>query len=66
MLGGTSTVITPDRNDVTRLARLAETRFRSVATDGGHRWRDSGYWLLLLLAGCCLLWSRRGWTVVYT
>lgn len=66
-LGGTATVITPDQTDITRLARLAETQFRSVAAeDGGQRWRDSGYWLVPLLAGCCLLWSRRGWTVVYS
>lgn len=66
-LGGTTTVVTPDPSDVTRLARLAETQFRSVsADDGGERWQDSGYWLLPLLVGGCLLWSRRGWTVVYS
>ena len=66
-LGGTSTVITPDQGDVTSLARIAETQFRSVeAEGGGQHWRDSGYWLVPLLVGCCLLWSRRGWTVVYS
>jgi Ca-activated chloride channel family protein len=59
--------ITPmsvDASDVEAIARRAESDLRaSLESEGGDRWKDSGYALLPLLALCGLLWSRKGWVV---
>ena len=63
-LKGTLTTVTPDETDITRLIRMVETRFQAAASeDGGSRWRDEGYWLMIPLALVSLLWFRRGWVV---
>jgi Mg-chelatase subunit ChlD len=63
-LKGTFTTVTPDETDITRLIRMVETRFQAAAPDdGGSRWRDEGYWLMIPLALVSLLWFRRGWVV---
>jgi len=63
-LKGSLTMVTPDDTDVTRVARLVETRFQAASPeDGGSRWRDEGYWLMIPLALISLLWFRRGWVV---
>lgn len=61
---GSLILITPDSRDVDELARVVETQFAAaVGPDGGARWKDYGYWLVPLVALCCLWWFRPGWTI---
>ncbi len=63
-LGSRLVAVTPDRSDVSMIARrLAEAdRLKDVAGQGEH-WRDFGYWLTPLLALLILAGFRRGWLV---
>ena len=63
-LGATIQQLTPDEQDVGKIAQRA----RSLETASGtqteeQRQEDAGYFLLPLLALFALLWSRRGWRV---
>ena len=63
-LGATIQQLTPDEQDVGKIAQRA----RSLETASGtqteeQRPEDAGYFLLPLLALFALLWSRRGWRV---
>lgn len=63
-LGGSMTRVTPDEQDVVRLAGMVESNLQAAySEEGGERWKDLGYWgvLLMLLPGA--FWFRRGWTV---
>jgi Ca-activated chloride channel family protein len=63
-LKGSLTTVTPDNTDITRVVRSVETRFQAaLPEDGGSRWRDEGYWLMIPLALISLLWFRQGWVV---
>jgi Ca-activated chloride channel family protein len=56
--------LTIDQADVERVALAARSEFTTVKADQmGNRWRDGGYTLLLLIALCALMWSRKGWVV---
>ena len=64
---GSVTRATVDDRDVRRLAsRIESSLVISAQRDGGGRWRDSGYWLVPVLALLMLLWFRPGWTVDYS
>ena len=64
---GAVTRATVDDRDVRRLAsRIESSLVISAQRDGGGRWRDSGYWLVPVLALLMLLWFRPGWTVDYS
>jgi len=53
-----------DSRDVELLAKGAATSLTQVSdSEMSERWRDDGYWLLPLIAGCFLLWFRKGWVV---
>jgi len=63
-LGATIQKITPDEQDVEKIAHRA----RSLETASGlqteeQRPEDAGYYLLPLLAFFAFFWSRRGWRV---
>jgi Ca-activated chloride channel homolog len=63
-LRATVVKLTVDQVDVEKVARGAQSGFRSLsATGDGARWQDAGYGLLPLLAFVLLLWSRKGWVV---
>lgn len=56
--------LTVDDRDVERIARTAQSDFRSAPmNEGGESWKDAGYSLLPLIALIALAWSRRGWAV---
>ncbi|BHH85901.1 VWA domain-containing protein [Desulforhopalus sp. 52FAK] len=53
-----------DSSDVELLAQRAATSLTRISnSEMGERWRDDGYWFLPLIAGCFLLWFRKGWVV---
>jgi Ca-activated chloride channel family protein len=56
--------VSVDSGDIQSLTRRINTQFQNAQTaQGGSRWRDEGYWLLLPIALLSLLWFRRGVTV---
>ena len=63
-MGGSMIGVTPDDRDVSDLAKRVGTNFQVVGpTDGGERWADAGYWLVVVMLFPALFWFRRGWTV---
>lgn len=61
---GSLVIATPDGRDVDQLTRIVETQFSVAGSQaGGERWRDSGYWLVPLIALLALWWFRPGWTI---
>lgn len=60
----TAIPITVDTADVERVARRAQSDFKTAtrAIDG-ERWQDAGYALMPFIALCALMWSRKGWVV---
>ena len=62
--GASVTEMTIDQSDVERLAQKAQRDFRAAPLySGDERWRDTGFYLLPLIALVALAWSRRGWVV---
>lgn len=54
--------VTPDRADVTAIARQLNNTDRFADVVGqGERWQDAGYWLCVPLAVLILAGFRRGW-----
>ena len=63
-LGATLQQLTPDGQDVERIAHRARTLETVAGTQTEEqRPEDAGYFLLPLLALFALFWSRRGWRV---
>jgi Ca-activated chloride channel family protein len=60
---GMFTRIKPDSSDVTALAWEIQATAKATAAGEGDRWRDEGYWLLIVMAGIGALWFRRGWVL---
>jgi Ca-activated chloride channel family protein len=61
---GSLVIATPDGSDIDQLTRIVETQFSVAGSqEGGERWRDSGYWLVPLIALLALWWFRPGWTI---
>jgi Ca-activated chloride channel family protein len=66
-LDGTFTSVTPDGNDVDRIAARCERALAAaVELEGGERWRDFGYFLISVIALLSLVWFRPGWLVAYS
>jgi Ca-activated chloride channel family protein len=65
--GGTLVSSTIDGADVDRVMNKIRTNLVSAIEENENlRWHDAGYYLVWPLALLVLIWSRRGWTVVWT
>jgi Ca-activated chloride channel family protein len=62
-LGGSLTTVTPDSSDVQSLASKVETSLSHAPVGEGQQWKDSGYFLLFLIAFIALSFFRRGGSV---
>ena len=62
-MDGTVTEVTPDKRDVESLSASIERSIKSAPTQEGQRWKDEGYYLLILLALILLTFFRRGGSV---
>jgi len=62
-MGGTVTTVTPDKRDVDELSARIERSISQVPAQEGQQWKDSGYYLLVLLALIMLSFFRRGGSV---
>ena len=63
-VGAQISMLTVDDADVRQIASNAVSDIRAVAeTSSGDRWRDAGYYLLVVIIFLSLAWSRRGWLV---
>lgn len=62
-MGGTVTTVTPDKRDVDELSARIERSISHVPAQEGQQWKDSGYYLLFLLAFIMLSFFRRGGSV---
>lgn len=64
-IGASLTIVTPDDNDVKKLARRIKTTISAAKQNQGERWQDSGYWFLPILLILALFFFRKGWIVEY-
>ena len=65
--GGTFIKSTVDDSDVGRVTDGIRTHLVSAIEDDENlRWHDAGYYFVWPLAFLALIWSRRGWTVVWS
>lgn len=64
VMGGTATAVTADKEDVKKLSANIERSISQVPADEGQQWKDSGYYLLVLMALFMLSFFRRGGSVV--
>jgi Ca-activated chloride channel family protein len=48
--------------DIRALTRILESNLRQ-ADDPNARWRDQGWWLVIIAALLVLVWFRRGWSM---
>jgi len=62
-MGGTVTVVTADKRDVEKLAANIERSISHAPAQEGQQWKDSGYYLLFLLALILLTFFRQGGAV---
>ena len=62
-MGGTVTTVTTDKRDVDELSARIERSISHVPAQEGQQWKDSGYYLLFLLAFIMLSFFRRGGSV---
>ncbi len=62
-LGGSVITVTPDGSDVQSLSARVETSISHAPAGEGQQWKDSGYYLLFLLALIALSFFRRGGSV---
>lgn len=62
-MGGTVTTVTADKRDVDELSARIERSISHVPAQEGQQWKDSGYYLLFLLALIMLSFFRRGGSV---
>jgi Ca-activated chloride channel family protein len=61
--GGSLVLVSPDDSDVTRLNALIARSIAAAPLQEGERWRDAGYYLLLVFTVLVLLFFRRGGAV---
>ncbi len=64
VMGGTVTAVTADKRDVEDLSARIERNISHVPAQEGRQWKDSGYYLLVVLALVMLSFFRRGGSVV--
>ena len=62
-MGGTVTTVSADKRDVEELSARIERSISHVPAHEGQQWKDSGYYLLVLLALIMLSFFRRGGSV---
>lgn len=62
-MNGTVTGVTADKRDVERLSARIESSIKSAPAQEGQRWKDEGYYLLILLALILLAFFRQGGSV---
>lgn len=60
-----ATVSTDDR-DVKWIAERIQTHFEQQIADGNARWKDMGWWLMILLVPLTAFFFRRGWVIRWT
>ncbi len=63
VMGGSVTVVSPDKRDVENLSAKIERSISHVPAGQGQQWKDSGYYLLVLLALIMLSFFRQGGSV---
>ena len=63
VMGGTVTSVTADKSDIENLSAKIERSISHVPAAEGQQWKDSGYYLLVLLALVLLTFFRRGGAV---
>jgi Ca-activated chloride channel family protein len=61
--GGALVQVTPDDSDVRRLSARIERSIAAAPTQEGERWRDAGYYLVLVFAVLVLPFFRKGGAV---
>jgi len=62
-MDGTVTEVTADKRDVKSLSANIESSIKNAPTQEGQRWKDEGYYLLILLALILLTFFRQGGSV---
>ena len=63
VMDGTVTVVTADKRDVESLSASIESSIKNAPAQEGQRWKDQGYYLLILLALILLSFFRQGGSV---
>ena len=63
LMGGTVTTVTPDNTDVRSLAARVERSISHAPAGEDRQWKDSGYYLVLILALIMLSFFRQGGSV---
>jgi hypothetical protein len=63
VMGGTVTEVTADKRDVENLSASIERSISHAPPQEGQQWKDSGYYLLVLLALILLSFFRQGGSV---
>ena len=61
--GGSLVLVTADDSDVRQLSARIEHSIAVAPTQEGERWKDAGYWLLVIFFIMTLLFFRRGGAV---
>jgi Ca-activated chloride channel family protein len=61
--GGSLVVVTPDDSDVKELSRRIDRSFASAPPQEGERWKDGGYYLLVMSSLLVLGFYRKGGAV---
>lgn len=66
-IGNPVITATIDETDVQRVSARVRTHLvNAIESDENLRWHDAGYYFVWPLALLALIWSRRGWTVVWS
>ena len=63
VMDGTVTAVTADKRDVEGLSAKIESSLKNAPAQDGQRWKDQGYYLLILLALISLSFFRQGGSV---
>ncbi len=64
-VGASLTIVTPNENDVQKLAKRIKSTLVAAEQNQGDRWQDAGYWFLPILLLLGLFFFREGWIVEY-
>ena len=62
-MDGTVTGVTADKRDIEKLSARIESSMKSAPAQEGQRWKDEGYYLVILLALILLAFFRQGGSV---
>ena len=61
--GGSLVLVTPDDSDVRQLSARVERSIAAAPAQEGERWKDTGYWLVVVFSVFVLGFFRRGGAV---